>query len=121
MTAADAARHLHAFSKGLPGAHEDHPWGELVMKVDGKVFVFFGHPQDAPDQLAMSLKLPHTGGDALLGGHAKPTGYGLGKAGWVSFRFPADAVPSTEELTALVLESYHAVAKKRRIRELASQ
>ena len=33
---------VRQFAAGLPGAWEDHPWGESVAKVGKKVFVFFG-------------------------------------------------------------------------------
>jgi predicted DNA-binding protein (MmcQ/YjbR family) len=118
VTPSEASAHLRAVGLALPGVHEDHPWGESVLKVDGKVFLFGGHAADPSTDLKFSLKLPHTGGDALLGGYAQPTGYGLGRSGWVSFRFPPDAVPDADALTAMMMESYRAVAKKRRIKEL---
>ena len=44
---------------------------------------------------------------------AEPTGYGLGKAGWVSARFePGDDVP-VDLLKQWIDESYAAVAPKR--------
>ena len=30
---------LRRYALGLPGAHEDFPWGESVVKVSKKVFV----------------------------------------------------------------------------------
>jgi predicted DNA-binding protein (MmcQ/YjbR family) len=33
------------FALGLPGAHEDFPWGGSVAKVRGKVFVFLGRDE----------------------------------------------------------------------------
>ncbi len=116
MNPAEAFDLLLSYALAFPGAHEDHPWGETVAKVDGKVFVFFGHPDSAKGDLTFSLKLPKTGGHALQGKHATPTGYGLGKSGWVSFRYPPDEVPVVEELRAMVDESWYAVAKKRRIK-----
>ena len=46
---------LRTFALGLPGAYEDHPWGETVAKVAKKVFVFLGH--DADTEFGMSVKL----------------------------------------------------------------
>ena len=33
---------LLEFALSLPEAHEDHPWGETVVKVRKKIFVFLG-------------------------------------------------------------------------------
>lgn len=33
---------LRDFALDYPGAHEDFPWGERVVKVKGKVFLFLG-------------------------------------------------------------------------------
>jgi predicted DNA-binding protein (MmcQ/YjbR family) len=33
---------LRDFALSLPAAYEDHPWGEDVAKVNGKIFVFLG-------------------------------------------------------------------------------
>jgi predicted DNA-binding protein (MmcQ/YjbR family) len=48
-----------------PEAVEDHPWGETVFKVGGKVFAFLGSPDAsrvtvkvAPDQIDGLLALP---------------------------------------------------------------
>ena len=44
---------------------------------------------------------------------AEPTGYGLGKAGWVSVRVDPKRSPPLQVLTAWILESYYAVAPKK--------
>ncbi|MBA3709787.1 MAG: hypothetical protein H0W83_13320, partial [Planctomycetes bacterium] len=36
------AKALRAFALAFPGAYEDFPWGERVVKVAKKVFVFLG-------------------------------------------------------------------------------
>ena len=101
-----------------PGAHEDHPWGELVVKVDGKVFVFLGHPGDDPARVGLSVKLPDEA-VFVIERHtfAKPTGYGLGRAGWVSMSFGPGEV-AEDELWRWLDTSYRAVAKRRRVKEL---
>ena len=117
MTVRAAAERVRDLGVAYPGAHEDFPWGEPVLKVDGKVFVFYG-PTEADAALRLGVKLKHTATDALESAHASPMGYGLGRHGWVSFRFPADALPDPQQLAAWIDESYRCVAKKRRIKEL---
>jgi predicted DNA-binding protein (MmcQ/YjbR family) len=106
-----ANRRLLAAALAYPGAHEDHPWGETVVKVKGKVFVFLGHAQEKG--FGCSLKLPFSCGAALLLPFASPTGYGLGKSGWISASFaPGEDVPDGLLLEWLD-ESYRAVAPKK--------
>ncbi len=104
---------LRAFSFTLPGAWEDHPWGESVAKVDKKVFAFFG----LAGHTSVHLKLPHSGDAALGIRGAEPTGYGLGKAGWVSIPLDGE-LPPLEILREWIEESYRAVATKKRAKEL---
>lgn len=110
--AADAMR---AFGLGLPDAWEDFPWGEPALKVKKKVFVFLGRPGKS---LGFAVKLPHSADDVLTMPFAKPTGYGLGRAGWVSFTFTAEMPPDVSDLQAWVEESYRAVAPKTQIKAL---
>jgi len=46
----DAADTLRAFALVLPEAEEAFPWGERVVKVNKKVFVFFGLIEDLDRQ-----------------------------------------------------------------------
>ena len=108
------AMRLHALS--LPGAWEDFPWGERVAKVGQKVFVFMGH--DASEELGFSVKIKVSAPAVLARGYASPTGYGLGKAGWVSVHLQAGGCPSMEEIRAWIDESYRAVAPKRMIAKM---
>ena len=109
---------LRAYSLSLPGAVEEFPWGERVVKVDKKVFVFMGMA-DAPEAgVSLSLKLPISREEALETGFGKPTGYGLGKSGWVSLRYEPGDRPGLDQLCRWVEESYRAVAKKKRVGEL---
>jgi predicted DNA-binding protein (MmcQ/YjbR family) len=107
---------LIAFALSLPGAFEDHPWGERVAKVGKKVFVFFGVPN--AESCGLSVKLPITSDMALTLPNVEPTGYGLGKAGWVSARFPAKGAVPIEMLKEWVLESYRSVAPKTMVKAL---
>jgi predicted DNA-binding protein (MmcQ/YjbR family) len=109
-------REVLAFALGLPGAYEDHPWDEVVAKVNKKVFVFLGHP-DNPDGAGMTVKLRESHEEAVGLPGAEPSGYGLGKAGWVSITFGKDT-PPVGVLTDWIEESYRIVAPKRLIAEL---
>jgi predicted DNA-binding protein (MmcQ/YjbR family) len=102
---------LREYALGFPGAQEDHPWGETVIKVRNKVFVFLGTLKD-DGSLGLSVKLPASGGEALSLPFCAPTGYGLGKHGWVSARFGPDETPLVGLLRDWIAESYCAVAPK---------
>lgn len=85
--------------------------GEPTFRVRGKNFVF-------TDQQAtgLSVKLPKDEAAALVASdpHAEPTGYGLGRHGWVSLTIGAR--PSADrwrEVEELVRTSYTMVAPKR--------
>lgn len=110
------AERLRSFAFSLPGATEDHPWGESVAKVRGKVFVFFG--RGVTDHLGFSVKLPQSATGILSTDLAVPTGYGLGKAGWCSITCTRENLLPTELLEELVLESYRAVAPQKLIAQL---
>lgn len=109
---------LRQFALGFPGATEDSPWGERVAKVNGKVFVFLGADPVAGGGMGLSVKLPASREEALDLPFAKPTGYGLGKSGWVSARFSAEDRPPVEILKAWIEESYRAIAPKKLVAEL---
>src|SRR5262245_44985233 len=97
---ADVRDRIVDFALGLPGAFEDHPWGETVAKVGrGKVFVFFGPAESG----RLTVKLDESHGHALALEGAARTGYGLGKSGWVTL--PLDAAPP-DVLRDFVEESY---------------
>jgi len=107
--AAEAA--LRAFALGFPGTREEFPWGDRVVKVGKKVFVFMGTTEDGG--FGLSVKLPSSGPMALLLPFATPTGYGLGKSGWVSARFEPSDAPPLDLLCAWIDESYRAIAPKK--------
>jgi predicted DNA-binding protein (MmcQ/YjbR family) len=108
------AERLHKFALEMPGAWDDHPWGETVVKVNKKVFVFFG----MDDQLGLSVKLPDSRDAALTMPFTKPTGYGLGRGGWVTAIFEDGDHPPTEILCDWIEESYRAIAPKKLVAEL---
>jgi len=105
FAAAEAALRAHAMAK--PEATEHFPWGERAIKVKGKVFLFMYC--DA-SKLSLSTKLPESNGVALMLPFAQPTGYGLGKAGWVSAAFEGAVEPPVDMLRDWIDESYQAVA-----------
>ena len=108
-------RALRDYALSLPGAWEDFPWGDRVAKVGKKVFVFLGKDDAA---VGIAVKLPRSGCEALRLPFTEPTGYGLGRHGWVSARFAAGDGAPVALLKAWILESYRAVAPKRLLKEL---
>jgi predicted DNA-binding protein (MmcQ/YjbR family) len=105
---------LESFALGFPGAWHDTPWGDSVVKVGKKIFLFLG---DA-DHATISVKVPESHDHAMSFDGAMPTGYGLGKAGWVSIPVAAVMGDDAEVLQDFVEESYRMVAPKRLINEL---
>lgn len=101
------------FALSLPHAAEDHPWGEDVAKVRGKVFVFLGPAAST----RMTVKLEESHAHALSIEGAERTGYGLGASGWVTVPLRADGV-TVDVLRDWVEESYRIVAPKRVVAEL---
>jgi predicted DNA-binding protein (MmcQ/YjbR family) len=102
---------LKEFALSLPEAVEDHPWGEDVAKVRGKVFVFLG----GRDSTRITVKLVESHEHALSIDGAERTGYGLGKAGWVTVPFGGIAVDVARDW---IEESYRIVAPKRLVATL---
>ncbi len=95
---------------GYPGVVEAGPWGHRAFKIGGKTFLFLSAETES---LSFSVKLPASGGAALALPFAEPTHYGLGKAGWVTFRFSrGDAFPKARAL-AWLDESFRAIAPKK--------
>ena len=113
---AHPAADLLAFALTLPEAWDDLPWEEdLVAKVGKKVFVFFG---SATRPLAMGVKLPHSAPFALSLSCAEPSGYGLGRHGWVTVHLDGDDAPDIALVHDWIVESYSAIAPKKLIRLL---
>jgi predicted DNA-binding protein (MmcQ/YjbR family) len=102
---------LREFALTLPETVEDFPWGESVAKVRGKVFVFLG----VDDSPRITVKLDESHEHALSIDGAAPTGYGLGKAGWVTV--PIAGVP-LDVARDWIEESYRIVAPKRLVAQL---
>lgn len=113
----DAEDRLREIALSFPEVHEDFPWGHRAMKVRKKAFAFIALSEE--EGLGISLKLPSSGVLALALPFASPTGYGLGKSGWVTYRFAeGDEIPF-ELLEEWLEESYRAIAPKRLSAKLA--
>lgn len=113
----DKALHeLRAYGLTYPGAHTKSPWpGHLDLAVNDKTFAYLSIEGDP---FSISCKLPSSSHVALLLPFCKPTGYGLGKSGWVSARFPEGKVPPVEMLKEWIDESYRAQAPKKFVKQL---
>lgn len=108
------------FALKLPGAYLDSPWGEdSVAKVNKKIFVFLG-TDDGSHPLGVTLKLTDEAAHAhaLTFPGAAPSGYGLGKSGWVSLPLEESGAPAADLLCDWVEESYRTVAPKKLVAEL---
>lgn len=107
----DVLKELRAFGLAYPGAHTKSPWpGHLDLAVKDKTFAYLsveGQP------FSISCKLPQSSTAALLLPFTKPTGYGLGKSGWVSAEFPEGKLPPVDCFKAWIDESYRAQAPKK--------
>ncbi len=101
---------LRLFGLGLPEAVEEAPWGHCALKVRGKTFVFLNEDEA---ELSMSAKLPVSRDFALIFDFAEPTGYGLGRSGWVTSKFGPGSEPDLDLLRRWIAESYRAIAPKK--------
>jgi predicted DNA-binding protein (MmcQ/YjbR family) len=108
-------RRILEFALRFPGAWLDHPWEEDVAKVGKKIFVFLGTEDYTPH--GMTVKLDDSHEQALTVPGAEPTGYGLGRSGWVTVPFH-DTTPPLVVLKDWVEESYRRVAPKQLVAEL---
>jgi len=104
---------LRKFALEYPEATEEYPWGHLAGKVKGKIFVTLSTGKSDGRFLTLSVKLPVSGKFALTLPFASPTGYGLGKSGWVTARFEVDDEVPIDRLREWIDESFRAVAPKK--------
>ena len=101
---------LRTFALTLPEASEEFPWGHSALKVRKKTFLFLNKEEA---ELSLSVKLPASRDFALIFDFAEPTGYGLGRSGWVTARFGPGDAPDLELIERWIVESYKAVAPKK--------
>ena len=111
---------LRDYAMSYPEAHEDHPWGHIAVKVKGKAFVFLGG-EKGPSELSLTAKLPQSRDMAVDLPFAEPTGYGLGKSGWVTARFEKVSDVPLDLLKSWIDESYRAVAPKKLVKSLTER
>jgi predicted DNA-binding protein (MmcQ/YjbR family) len=111
----EAEDNLRKFALKFPGAVEEHPWDHIAIKVKGKMFVILAGPDES---LTVTTKLPLSGRLALVLPFASPTGYGLGKSGWVTAEFGADDKVPIDRMCEWIEESYRAIAPKKLVAEL---
>ena len=115
MNALGRLADIEAFALDLPGAWADTPWdGDRVTKVGKKIFVFYG----SGEQPTIAVKLPESADHGLSFPGAAPTGYGLGRYGWVTLPIGPVAEEDPELLLEFVEESYRAVAPKTLVKQL---
>lgn len=101
---------LRDYALSFPETHEDFPWGHRALKVRGKGFLFMGGDEKV---FSLSVKLPTSAEGVLLLPFAAPTGYGLGKSGWVTAQFTRNDKIPLDWIRSWIEESYRAVAPKR--------
>lgn len=109
-------RKLKKFGLAYPEAHSKSPWpGHDDLAVRNKTFAYLSA---AGEPLSISCKLPLTGEMALTLPFTSPTGYGLGKSGWVTATFTPKQVPPLDLLEDWIDESYRAQAPKKLVATL---
>ena len=93
--------------------------GEPTFRVNGKNFVFAGTEFDG-----ITVKLPKEEAAATIASDraVTPTGYGLGKHGWVSVALPAKVSPARwVQIEEWIRTSYTLVAPKRLARQVLEE
>ncbi len=110
---------VEEFALSLPEAWPDTPWGDRVVKVGEKIFLFVSGPES--ERPVITVKVPESRDHALSYPEAFPTRYGLGKHGWVTLF--VDTVPEQERevLIDFTEESYRAVATKTLVKRLEAE
>lgn len=115
---ASLAGRLRARAMSFPEATEDFAWGERAIKVRGKAFLFMRVEGNA---LSFSVKLPTSAAEALEQRGAEPTGYGLGKHGWVTVAVDTSRDAPLPMYERWLAESYDAVAPKKLAKQRSAE
>jgi predicted DNA-binding protein (MmcQ/YjbR family) len=93
--------------------------GEPTFRVNGKTFVFC-----SPDASGISVKLSKEEAAAVVATdpNADPTGYGLGRHGWISLSIPPTASAKRwREIGEWIRTSYTLVAPKKLARAVLEE
>jgi predicted DNA-binding protein (MmcQ/YjbR family) len=102
---------LLAYSLAKPGAWQDEPWdGDVVAKVGGKIFAFFG--SGSPASVGLKCGANRDSADEWLARYpddASVMAY-IGRSGWNTLRI-GGAIPE-DELIEAIDSSYTAVVSK---------
>ena len=122
MKARTVLKTLKTFGLSLPGTQPKSPWpGHDDVAVNNKTFTYLSI-SEKDEALRISVKLPVTGKDVLARvSGAVPTGYGLGKAGWVSVRFADGEDVPIDTVKRWMMESYRAQAPKKLLKQLEAE
>jgi predicted DNA-binding protein (MmcQ/YjbR family) len=100
----------------FPETHESFPWDHhRAVKVRGKAFVIMSADER---ELSLTVKLPWSAEGVLQLPGCEPTGYGLGRSGWVTATYGARKRPPLDWIRSWIEESYRAVAPKRLVAKL---
>ncbi|MGE0596441.1 MAG: MmcQ/YjbR family DNA-binding protein [Hyphomonadaceae bacterium] len=106
------AKALRKAALAYPDTVEDFPWDHHAFKAPNKkTFLFLTGSEDGG--FNCSMKLPFRQEEALKLKGSEPTGYGMGRSGWVTFSFAARAKPPLAKLIDYLDESWRAVAPKK--------
>jgi predicted DNA-binding protein (MmcQ/YjbR family) len=112
-----AETRLRKYALGFPDAAEEFPWGERVIKVRGKIFVFLGLVEGT---LRVGVKLPMSSEMALTLPYVTPAEYGLGRSGWVTASLSARWKPDVDLFKGWIDQSYRAVAPRKLVAQFAT-
>ena len=113
---------IDAIVNRLPGAVrvDIEAWGgEPTFRVNGKSFVF-GHP----DFTSIGVKLPKEEATATVASDeaVTPTGYGLGKHGWVTVALPSRiSAARWQQIEEWIRTSFTLVAPKKLARQVLDE
>ncbi len=115
---AKTAAALREFALGLPGAWEDFPWeDDRIAKVGRRCSPSLGAPGRGTTTASRSCcRSPAS--RRCHWGAARPTGYGLGRANWVTIEVAAEDCPPLEVGLDWIEESYRTIAPKTLVRGL---